>query len=134
MSINNSVFLHGRLTKDVELRQNKDKAVALFKVATDDGKTKAGDKVTNFHDCVAFGNTAESVAKCFSKGDPIMVSGSLSSRSYTNKEGDKVYTTEVIVERFAFPLQKPKSASRDPEQARPGEFSELTGDDGELPF
>lgn len=130
MSINNSVFLHGRLTKDVELRQNKDKAVALFKVATDDGKTKAGDKVTNFHDCVAFGNTAESISKFFSKGDPIMVSGSLSSRSYTNKEGDKVYTTEVIVDRFAFPLQKPKSA----EQARPGEFSELTGDDGGLPF
>lgn len=130
MSINNSVFLHGRLTKDVELRQNKDKAVALFKVATDDGKTKAGDKVTNFHDCVAFGNTAETIGKCFAKGAPIMVSGSLSSRSYTNKDGDKVYTTEVIVDRFAFPLQKPKSA----EQARPGEFSELTGDDGELPF
>ncbi len=134
MSINNSVFLHGRLTKEPELRQNKDKAVCLFKVATDDGKTKAGDKVTNFHDCVAFGNTAETIGKYFAKGDPIIVSGSLSSRSYTNKDGEKVYTTEVIVDRFTFPLQKPKNASRDPEPAQPGEFSELTGDDGELPF
>lgn len=129
----NHVILTGRLTKDPEIRYtDSKKAVASFTLAVDDGKSRDGEKRSQFIPCVAWEKTAELIDKYFVKGDPLTVIGKITVRTY-EKDGSKRYVTEVTVSGIEFPLTK-KSASRDPEVAQPGEFSELTGDDGELPF
>lgn len=121
MSTNNQVFLHGRIAKDPELRQtNTNKAICRFTVATQETKD-----ITDFHNVSAWEKNAESIAKYFHKGDPIMIWGRLNTTSY-EKDGKKVYSTSVIVERWGFPLNKPKTEKEDT-------FSDID-DDSELPF
>ena len=122
MSTNNQVFLHGRIVKDPELRQtNSDKAVCRFTVATQETKD-----ITDFHNVSAWERNAESIAKFFHKGDPILIWGRLNTTSY-EKDGKKVYSTSVIVERWGFPLNKPKIGKAD-------SFEDIDDDLGELPF
>lgn len=123
MSTNNQVFLHGRIARDPELRQtNSNKAVCRFTVATQETKD-----ITDFHNVSAWEKTAETIAKYFHKGDPIMIWGRLNTTSY-ERDGKKVYSTSVIVERWGFPLSKPKTEKADT-------FTDIDDDDlGELPF
>lgn len=133
MGLNNQVFLHGRLTKDPEIRQTKsDKAVCRFSVATDEGKNKDGDKITEYHNVTAWGRQAEFVAQYFKKGYPILIWGHNHTSSY-EKDGHKVYTTSVEVERVGFPLQKPGADLTGVEKAPVGAFDDYEGDE-ELPF
>ena len=104
MSTNNQVFLHGRIVREPELRQtNNNKSVCRFTVATQETKD-----ISEFHNVSAWERNAESIAKYFGKGDPIMIWGRLNTTSY-EKDGKKVYSTAVIVERWGFPLGRPKS-------------------------
>lgn len=98
----NKVTLLGRLTKDVELRySNAGVAVAKFSLAIDRGKDQNGNsKGADFPNCIAFGKTAETLSKWTSgKGGRIMAEGHLQTGSY-EKDGRKIYTTDVIVDRI----------------------------------
>ena len=101
----NHITIMGRLTKDPELRRtNSGTAVASFTIACDRdfGNKDSGEKETDFIDCVAWRQTAEFLEKYFSKGRMIVVSGRLQKRSYTDKDGNKRYATEVVAESCYF--------------------------------
>lgn len=95
----NKTMLLGRVTKDIELKFGKDgMAIAKFSVAVN--RMKKGE--TDFINCIAFGKTAETIANYIKKGSQIGIEGHIQTGSYTNKDGHKVYTTDVIVDRFDF--------------------------------
>ena len=98
----NRVILMGRLTKDPEVRYTKDQmAVARYTLAVD-----RRNKEADFISCVVFGKGGEFAEKYLKKGTKIAVSGRIQTGSYTNKEGRKVYTTEVVVEDQEFAESK----------------------------
>lgn len=98
----NNVNLCGRLTHDVDLRYTQSgKAVGSFSLAVNRNfKNSDGDYEADFINCTIWGKSAENLANFVSKGSLINVSGRLNTRSYDNKQGQKVYVTEVIVENF----------------------------------
>ena len=101
----NHIVIMGRLTRDPELRRTgSGTAVASFTVAVDRdfGKSENGEKETDFIDCVAWRQTGEFVSKYFTKGRMIVVSGRLQIRSWTDKEGNKRRTAEVVAENCYF--------------------------------
>lgn len=99
----NSVNLIGRLTRDPEIRYTTDQlAVARFSVAIDrPTKSKSGEQETDFPNIVCFGRTAENVERFIKKGRQVGISGRLQTGSY-EKDGIKVYTTEVIANNVEF--------------------------------
>ena len=101
----NHITIMGRLTRDPELRRTgSGVAVASFTVAVDRdfGKNENGEKETDFIDCVAWRQTGEFVSKYFTKGSMIVVSGRLQVRSWTDKEGNKRRTAEVVADNCYF--------------------------------
>lgn len=99
----NKVILIGNLGKDIELRYtDSNMAVGRFSVALNRGKDKDGnDKGTDWVSCVAFGKSAETMNKYLSKGSKVAIEGHIHTGNY-EKDGHKVYTTDVIVDRFEF--------------------------------
>ena len=142
----NKILLMGRLTRDPELRHTQSgTAVASFSLAVDRNvKSKdSGEKQTDFIDCVAWRSTGEYAAKYFSKGRMAIVEGSLQLRDWTDKQGNKRRSAEVLVASMYFGDSKPKDDTGNgwkptgaPVDAAPpgSQFEELDGDDGELPF
>ena len=106
----NHVVLMGRLARDVEVRysqsQNGEMAVGRFSIAVDRYTNSGDENKADFINCVAFGKTAEFISKYFGKGNMIAVIGRITTGSYTNKDGVKVYTTDVVVERASFTGEK----------------------------
>lgn len=99
----NSVQLVGRLTRDPEVRYtDSGTSVARFCVACDRRINREGEDSADFISCVAFGQKAEFLEKYFSKGKRIGLNGRIQTGSYTNKDGKKIYTTDVIVENVEF--------------------------------
>ena len=101
----NHITIMGRLTRDPELRRTGSGiAVASFTVAVDRdfGKNENGEKETDFIDCVAWRQTGEFVSKYFTKGRMIVVSGRLQIRSWTDKDGNKRRTAEVVADNCYF--------------------------------
>ncbi len=101
----NHITIMGRLTRDPELRRTGSGiAVASFSVAVDRdfGNRESGEKETDFIDCVAWRQTGEFVSKYFSKGRMIVVSGRLQIRSWTDKDGNKRRTAEVVADNVYF--------------------------------
>lgn len=100
----NSVTLMGRLTADPELRHtSSDLAVARFSIAVDRDYTRQGaDKQTDFINIVAWRSTAEFVNKYFRKGQLVAVKGSIQTGSYTDRDGNKRYTFEVVADNVYF--------------------------------
>jgi single-strand DNA-binding protein len=98
----NNVSIIGRLTKDVELRYipSTNTPVCSFDIAVDDGWGEK--KKTFFFKCQAWQKTAENIVKFFSKGDLIGLSGRLSTRDWTDKDGKKHTVTEIVVNDFTF--------------------------------
>lgn len=94
----NKVILIGRITKDVELRRtNSGTAVVSFTLAVNNRFVqKDGNESTDFISCVAWSNTAEIMEKYVKKGMLLAVEGRIQTRTYDNKEGNKVYVTEVV--------------------------------------
>ena len=140
----NRIILMGRLTRDPELRHTQaGTPVASFSLAVDrDFKDKAtGEKGTDFIDIVAWRQTAEFVSRFFTKGRMAVVEGRLQLRDWTDRDGNKRRTAEVLAEHVYFGDSKRDAESGGaytPPPAEPGsggaEFAELTEDDGELPF
>ena len=106
----NKAILMGRLTRDPEVRYTQGEnqmAIARFTLAVDRRFNRNGDENTaDFISCVSFGKTAEFAEKYFRKGTKIAVTGRIQTGSYTNKDGVKVYTTEVVVEEQEFAESK----------------------------
>lgn len=141
----NHIVLMGRLVRDPELRRTgSGVAVTNFSLAVDRdfGKSESGEKETDFIDCVAWRQTGEFVSKYFTKGRMAVVSGRLQVRSWTDKDGNKRRTAEVVADNVYFGDSKkddsgdsgytgfvPSSAAN-PEQ----DFEMLEGDDNALPF
>ncbi len=144
----NRIMIMGRLTRDPELRHTQaGAAVASFTLAVDrDFKDKeSGEKATDFIDVVAWRQAGEFVSRYFTKGRMAVVEGRLQIRDWTDKEGNKRRTAEVVADNVYFgdskrdgdggggyqggyqPAGKPVDVSA-------GEFAELNDDDGELPF
>ena len=103
----NKAILMGRLTRDPEVRCNPDGSVsyARYSIAIDRPKKKdqkEGDQTADFISCVVFGKGAEFAEKWLKKGTKILISGHIQTGSYTNREGQKVYTTDVIVDSQEF--------------------------------
>jgi single-strand DNA-binding protein len=145
----NKVVLMGRLTRDPEVRYTQGErslAVARFTLAVDRTFKRDGDQTADFITCVAWDKRAEFAEKYFRQGTKIALSGRIQTGSYTNKDGQRVYTTEVIVEEMEFAESKAASennynagnysaARPEPSAARADGFMNIPdGIDEELPF
>ena len=153
----NKVILMGRLTRDPEVRYSAGEnalAIARYTLAVDRRFRRDGEATADFISCVSFGRTAEFAEKYFRQGLKIIVSGRIQTGSYTNRDGQKVYTTEVVVEEQEFaegknssqqgagqqPPQKTSAPAPAPSMPAPGAASAdgfmniPDGIDEELPF
>lgn len=143
----NKVILMGRLTRDPEVRYSQGEnasAVARYTLAVDRRFKRDGEASADFINCVAFGRAAEFAERYLRQGTKIAVTGRIQTGSYTNKDGVKVYTTDVIVEEQEFAESKNTSSSSDSFQAIPapspsasigdGFMNIPDGIDEELPF
>ena len=142
----NKVQLVGRLTRDPEIRYSQGEnatATARFSVAVNRRfKNSEGNYDADFINCVAFGKSAEFVEKYFKKGMAIGLTGRIQTGSYTNKDGQKVYTTDVVVEETEFVESKGASNTDNsnascptPSVSNNSDFVNIPdGVDEELPF
>ena len=142
----NKVQLVGRLTRDPEIRYSQGEnatATARFSVAVNRRfKNAEGNYDADFINCVAFGKSAEFVEKYFKKGMAIGLTGRIQTGSYTNKDGQKVYTTDVVVEETEFVESKGASNTGNSNVSRPAPSAANNNDfmsipdgvDEELPF
>ena len=137
----NHIVLMGRLTRDPELRYTQSQIpVASFSLAVDRdfGGRDGGERQTDFIDIVAWRSTAEFVSKYFTKGSMAVVSGRLQIRDWTDREGGKRRSAEVIADNVYFGDSKPKedgAPSADADfGAPPSGFTPDFGDDGNMPF
>ena len=134
----NRIIVMGRMTRDPELRRtNSGTAVASFTVAVDrDFKSQSGEKETDFIDVVAWRNTAEFVSKYFSKGRMAVVEGRLQIRDWTDKDGNKRRSAEIVADSVYFGDSKRDggdTVQSEPQSEPQSGFSEVE-DDGDLPF
>ena len=150
----NHITIMGRLTRDPELRYTQSQTpVASFTLAVDRdfGNRDGGAKQTDFIDCVAWRSTAEFASKYFQKGSMAVVSGRLQIRDWTDREGGKRRSAEVVVDNIYFGESRRRDSSEGssydsrssyssyeaPRSASPAPsspFSDLDDGDGELPF
>lgn len=144
----NKVILMGRITRDAEIRYTqgeKSTAIARFSLAVDRRFKKDNDEQnTDFISCIAFGKIAEFLEKFGRKGTKFVLDGRIQTGSYNNKDGQKVYTTDVVVENIEFAESKNSSGSGgSTNQPAPAPSSSSAGDgfmnipdgiDEELPF
>lgn len=108
----NKVILIGRLTKNPEVRYSQGEnalAIARYSLAVNRIRHNNGQEEADFINCVAFGKSAEFTEKYLKQGSKIAVIGRIQTGSYTNKEGQKVYTTEIVVEEQEFTESKGSS-------------------------
>ena len=146
----NHIAIMGRLTRDPELRRtNSGIAVASFTLAVDRDFTdkNSGEKETDFIDCTAWRNTAEFVSKYFTKGRMAVVSGRLQISNYTDKEGNKRRTAEVVADNVYFGDSKKEETNSNSYGSNYGgynapaypatpaqDYAQIEDDDGEFPF
>ena len=110
----NKVILMGRLTRDPDIRTSQGENAtqnARFTIAVDRRFKRDGDQSADFISCVAFGRTADFFEKYIRQGTKVCVEGRIQTGSYTNKDGQKVYTTDVVVENVEFAESKSASQS-----------------------
>ena len=109
----NKTILMGRLTKDPEVRyaaSDSGMCIARYTIAVDRRRAASNDgQSADFINCVAFGKTGEFAEKYFRKGTKILITGRIQTGSYTNQEGKRIYTTEVVVEEQEFAESKASS-------------------------
>lgn len=146
----NKIILQGRLCKDPELRRTGNgTAVTSFSLAVDrDFKSQSGEKETDFIDIVAWRSTAEFVSKYFTKGRMAVVEGHIQIRDWTDKDGGKRRSAEVVADNVYFGDSKRDGGDSSGYSAAPAyknaapsnfnaggsDFAEIGEDDGELPF
>lgn len=101
----NKAILMGRLTRDPDIRYSQGEnpvAVARFTLAVERRMKREGEESADFIRCVAFGKTAETIEKYVFQGKKIVIEGRIQTGSYTNQDGAKVYTTDIVVESMEF--------------------------------
>lgn len=139
----NSVQLTGRLTRDPEVNySNGGTTVARFTLAVNRRFTQENGPTADFIRCVAFGKTAEFIEKYFRKGRKMDLNGRIQTGSYENQEGQKVYTTDIVVENAEFGESKTSTDNRGsnatqnhtPQYHEDGFMDIPDGIDEELPF
>ena len=149
----NKVILMGRLTRDPEVRYSQSSespmAVARFSLAVDrrGSRNSSDGQTADFINCVAFGRNGEFAEKYLRKGTKIALTGRIQTGSYTNRDGAKVYTTDIVAEEFEFAESKNASANSgdysgfgggisrpEPISAGDGFMNIPDGIDEELPF
>lgn len=132
----NSANLIGRLTRDPDIRYTQEQmCVAHFTLAVDRPAKKGKKAEADFISCAAFGKTAEIVEKYVRKGNQMGLSGRIRTGAYTNKDGQKVYTTEVVTDRVY--LIGGRSKAEEPDQPDPNDVPAPEGFDyldDDLPF
>ena len=135
----NKGILVGRLTRDPEVRYSQDEnatAVARYTVAVERRFKRDGEPTADFIRCLVFGRSAEFAEQYFRQGMRVSISGRIQTGSYTNKDGVKVYTTEVIVEEQEFAESRTEQERNKAQGADEGDgFMNIQDDiDNELPF
>jgi single-strand DNA-binding protein len=145
----NKLILMGRLTRDPEIRYSQGEnslAIARFSLAVDRRFKRAGEPEADFFNCTAFGKQAEFVERYLKKGTKILLSGRIQNDNYTNKDGEKVYSVQVLVDEMEFAESKNASQGSGDGGFRPDmqpQPSQAVGDgfmnipdgiDDELPF
>lgn len=112
----NRVMLIGRLTADIELKRSQSgSAWTSFTLAVNRSKKVQGQPDADFIRCQAFGKTAENLCKYMGKGSLIAIGGSIQTGSYTNQQGQKIYTTDVLAQEIVF-LESKKASGSVPQQ------------------
>ncbi len=135
----NKVILMGRLTRDPEVKYTQGEntmAIARYTLAVDRRFKRDGEAAADFISCVAFGRQAEFAEKYLRQGIRIVVTGRIQTGSYTNRDGNKVYTTDVVVEEQEFAESKnaQNHAAGKPQVDPDGFMNIPDGIDEELPF
>lgn len=142
----NKVVLVGRLVRDPEVRYSqgeKSTAVCRYTLAVDRRFKRENEQTADFIPCISFGKTAEFAEKYFQKGLRVSVSGRIQTGSYTNKDGVKVYTTDVMVEEHEFAQSRNEQGPNNSSQNQNGNTNTSDNDgfmnipdgiDDELPF
>ena len=141
----NKVILMGNLTRDPEIRYSQGEnslAIARFGIAVNRRFARQGDTDTDFFNCTAFGRQAEFVEKYFRKGSRMLMTGRIQNDNYTNKNGEKVYSVQIIAEEIEFAESKASQGGGgfqpvqpDPTQAADDGFLNIpNGIEEELPF
>ena len=145
----NKVVLMGRLVRDPDIRYSNGKnemAIARFTLAVDRRFKRDGEQNADFINCISFGKSAEFAEKYLKKGIKLVVTGRIQTGSHTNRDGNKVYTTDVVVEEQEFAESKKVSEANSgsgqncrqsagyPEPGSNGFMNIPDGIDEELPF
>lgn len=136
----NKVIEIGRLTKDPEIRYSQGEnttCIARYTLAVDRKFKQEGQPTADFINCIAFGKLGEFAEKYLRKGVKIAVTGRIQTGSYTNKDGQKVYTTDVVVEEQEFCESKSQSNSQQqPAPSNDNSWMSIPDnlDDSSLPF
>lgn len=131
----NKIIICGRLTRDPDIRQAGETTVCRYSLAVDRRFKKEGEPDADFFNCTAFGKAAEFGEKYLKRGTKLIVTGRMQSDNYTNKDGQKVYAWQVIVEEQEFAESK-AAAVQNTEQTAPAESSDgfVPVADDDLPF
>lgn len=123
----NKIIMIGRLTRDLDLRYLADNRVLTKgSIAVDRKHKKEGESETDFFNITAFGKTADIMSKYLHKGSKIAIEGELRNNNYTDKDGHKVYSNEIIVNSFDFAEGKSSSTS-DNNTAQPAPDNDFMG-------
>lgn len=137
----NKVILMGRLTREPVIRYSAGESstvIVRYTLAVDRRTGKGTEQVADFIPCVAFGKKGEFAEKYFHQGTKIAITGRIQTGSYTNRDGQKVYTTEVVIEDQEFAESKRDGAATHPQpapaDAGDGFMSIPEGMDEDLPF
>ena len=145
----NKVILMGRLTRDPEVKYSHGDnatAIARFTLAVERRIKRDNEASADFINCVSFGRSAEFAEKYFRKGTKIVICGRIQTGSYTNKDGQKVYTTDIVIEEQDFAESKATSQqnnsgsvqnnsnSRQSQKPQPDPDEFMSVDDDDLPF
>ncbi len=145
----NKVILMGRLTRDPEVKYSQGDnatAIARFTLAVERRIKRDNEASADFINCISFGRSAEFAEKYFRKGTKIVICGRIQTGSYTNKDGQKVYTTDIVIEEQDFAESKATSQqnnsgsvqnnsnSRQSQKPQPDPDEFMSVDDDDLPF
>ena len=134
----NKVIISGRLTRDPEIRYSQSSepiAVTRFSVAVNRRFKKEGEPDADFINCVSFGKTAEFISKYFTKGKMIGIAGCIRTNSWTDKNGQKHFSTDVLVEEVEFCGSKADETSGNIQQQNEDYYiAEEVAEDDNLPF
>ena len=121
----NNVCLMGRLTSKPDVRDTKNSVIASFTLAVDRRFAREGEQTADFIRCVCFGKTAEFAEQYLEKGTKIAVTGRIQTGSYENQDGERRYTTDIILDSIEFAESKRRDPEpeEEPEEKRSGRRS-----------